>query len=228
MRTYTLLALGLALSAGSEAQDLVSLGSAAFFGALGATTVVNTGLTYVIGNVGVYPGSAIVGFNPQGLGGYSGTKESSSPSATEAQSDAHLAYSYITSLAPDDVLSGRNLGGLTLTPGVYDFATTATLTGNLTLDTGGDPSAQFVFRMGTTLTTSALSQIIVQDGGSAPNVFWRVGSSATIATKTTFVGSIIAYTAITIGHQVISAGSFIALGAAVTLDDNSITAQAYC
>jgi len=228
MYTHTLLALWLALFTGSEAQSLVSLGSSAFFGALGATTVVNTGLTYVIGNVGVAPGTAIVGFNPQGVGDYTGTKEASTPSATEAQSDAHLAYAYITSLAPDDVLSGRNLGGLTLSPGVYEFATTATLTGNLTLDTGGDPSAQFVFRMGTTLTTSALSYIIVKDGGSAPNVFWRVGSSATIASKTTFVGTIIAYTAITIGHQVTSQGSFIALGAAVTLDDNTITAQAYC
>jgi hypothetical protein len=82
--------------------------------------------------------------------------------------------------------------------------------------------------MGTTLTTSALSQVIVKDGGSAPNVFWRVGSSATIAARTTFVGTIIAYTAITIGHQVSTAGSFIALGAAVTLDDNMIVAQAYC
>lgn len=201
----------------------VDLGTAATFGALGASTVTSTGLTVITGNLGVSPGTAITGFPPGIFTG--GEFTDSDPFAVAAQSAAHTAYTTAAGLTPTQVLTGQDLGGLTLGPGVYFFASSAQLTGTLTLDAGGDPNAQFVFQIGSTLTTATGSAVVMINGGVPHNVFWQVGSSATIGTASAFQGNIIANTSVTATTGASVLGSLIALNGAVTLDDNLITAQ---
>ena len=201
----------------------VDLGSAATFGVLGASTVTNTGNTVITGNLGVSPGTAITGFPP---GIYTeGEFTDSDPVAVNAQSDAHTAYNTAAGLTPTEVLTGQNLGGLTLGPGVYFFSSSAQLTGTLTLDAQGNPNAVFVFQIGSTLTTATGSAVAMINGGVPHNVFWQVGSSVTLGTATAFQGNIIADISVTATTGASVLGSLIAMTGAVTLDDNRITAQ---
>jgi hypothetical protein len=118
-----------------------------------------------------------------------------------------------------------DLSNLTLTPGLYTNATTETLNaGSLTLDAQGDPNAVFVFQIGTTLTTAAGTQIILANGAQAKNVFWTVGTSATLGTTSTFQGVLIASQSITMQTGASITGRAFALNAAVTLDTNLSTA----
>jgi Ice-binding-like len=217
MWSQLLLAAGVFAPALVQAQ--ISLGSAAPFGVLGATTVTNTGLTVITGDVGVSPGTAVTGFPP---GIASGTIYSAGPIAAAAQADALLAYNAASALTPTQDLTGQDLGGLTLAPGVYSFSSSAQLTGALTLDAGGNANAQFVFQIVSTITTASASTVNLINGAQACNVFWRIGSSATLGTGTTFKGVILANTAITVTTGVTNTGSLIALNAAVTLDSNTI------
>jgi uncharacterized repeat protein (TIGR01451 family) len=201
----------------------IDLGSAATFGVLGASTVTNTGFTVITGNLGVSPGTAITGFPPGIVTG--GEFTDSNPVAVTAQSDALIAYNTAASLPLTEVLTGQDLGGLTLGPGVYFFASSAQLTGTLTLDAQGNPNAIFVFQIGSTLTTATGSAVVMINGGVPHNVFWQVGSSATLGTATAFQGNIIANTSVTATTGASVLGSLIALNGAVTLDDNLITAQ---
>lgn len=201
----------------------VDLGSAATFGVLGASTVTNTGFTVITGNLGVSPGTAITGFPPGIVTG--GQFSDSDPAAIAAQSDAHAAYNTAAGLPLTQVLTGQDLGGLTLGPGVYFFASSAQLTGTLTLDAQGNPNAMFVFQIGSTLTTATGSAVVMINGGVPHNVFWQVGSSATLGTGTAFQGNIIAQISVTATTGASVLGSLIALTGAVTLDDNLITAQ---
>jgi type VI secretion system secreted protein VgrG len=115
------------------------------------------------------------------------------------------------------------LGGLTLTPGVYDFSSSAQLTGTLTLDAEGDPNAQFIFKIGSTLTTASSSAVILENAASAGEVVWQIGSSATLGTDTTFAGDLLADQSITLTTGASLSGSAVALTGAVTLDDNAIS-----
>jgi type VI secretion system secreted protein VgrG len=125
-------------------------------------------------------------------------------------------------------LTGQDLGGLTLTPGVYSFASVAALTGTLTLNDSGDPNALFVFQIGSTLTTATGSSVVTINGGNPVdggcNVFWQIGSSATLGTNTTFEGHLLANASITLntGTTILN-GSALASTGAVTLDSNTIT-----
>ena len=123
---------------------------------------------------------------------------------------------------PDQNLSGLDLGTLILTPGVYSFSAAAQLTGILTLNAQGDSSAVFVFQIGSTLTTASSSSILLINGAQAGNVFWQVGSSATLGTGTSFDGSILADQSITFDIGASMSGSALAMNGAVTLDDNNI------
>jgi hypothetical protein len=209
----------------SAASAQPSLGSAQSFAVLGATTVTSTGLTVVTGNLGVSPGTAITGFPPGVVAG-GGTIHAGDMVAAQAQADAHLAYAGLKAMPCPIAPGGNNLTGqvlgtdvLSLPPGVYCFKTSAQLTGTLSL-TGGGP---WIFQIGTALTTASNSSIVVV--GTAPNcgsnVFWQIGSSASLGTGTQFVGNILAMASITLTIGTSTSGSAVALTAAVTMDTNS-------
>ena len=194
-----------------------TLGSAQQFGVLGASTVTNTGPTVVTGLVGVFPGSAITGFPP-------GTALIASHAVSQqGQLDASNAFTSLGSTATTHDLSGQDLGGMTLTPGVYNFTSSAQLTGNLFLNFLGNASSTFIFKIGSTLTTASNSSVF-ESGGPGANVFWLVGSSATLGTGTAFEGNIIADQSVTLTTGAsISCGRAIALNGAVTMDSNVIS-----
>jgi len=144
--------------------------------------------------------------------------------AQQAQNDAATAYGVFAGMAPNANLTGMNLGGLTLTPGVYNFTSSAFLTGTLTLDSLGDPNALFVFQIGSTLITASDASVLSINGTNGCNIYWQVGSSATLGTGTDFEGSILALTSITLNTNAdIMNGRALALNGAVTLDSNTIT-----
>ena len=217
-----LILLAIVTCAGLPSQTKAqSLGTAESFAVLGGSTVTNTGPTTIFGNLGVWPGEAIIGFPPGIVTG--GTIHAGDVVAQQAQSDLTTAYVTLAAMAFDQDLTGQDLGGLTLTPGVYRFSTLAQLTGPLTLDGLGDPNALFVIQIGNELTTASNSSVNVINGGDS-NVFWQVGSSATLGTGTDFAGSILALTSITLntGASIVN-GRALARNGAVTLDNNNIS-----
>jgi hypothetical protein len=206
------------------------LGSAQSFAVLGHETVTNTGLTTIYGSVGVDPGSAITGFPPGTVTG--GAIYGPGGVSNLAQSDALTAYNTLKALPFTSDLTGQDLGTVgTLLPGVYYFATTAQLTGALTLDFLGNPNADFVFQVGTALTTASSSSVNVLNGSPFSGVYWLMGvtggsgtGSATLGTSTMFAGNILALDSITLNTSAdILCGRAIALNAAVTLDTNRIS-----
>ena len=204
---------------GADAQ--VNLGTAQQCGVLAATTITNTGLTVVEADLCIYPNgaSSITGFPP----GVSGGIHAADAVAQQAQADATTAFNTAAALPSTQDLTGQNLGGMILTPGVYTFSSSAQLTGTLTLDAQGNRNAQFVFQIGSTLTTASASSIVLINGANACNVFFQVGSSATLGTGTNFAGNIIARTSITATTGTSVNGGLYALNGAVTLDTNRIT-----
>lgn len=195
----------------------INLGTAGSFAILGGSTVTNTGSSVLFGNLGVSPGTAITGFPP---GTVNGTTYAGGAVAAQAQTDLTAAYTSAAGQACGTTLSGSDLGGLTLTSGVYCFASSAQLTGNLTLSGSG----QFVFQIGSTLTTASGSSVIFTNGASGSNVFFQVGSSATLGTDTNFAGNILALTSITLNTRAnITCGSALARNGAVTLDTNTVS-----
>ena len=210
----------------SHAMAGIDLGTAGNFAVLAGSTVTNTGPSVINGgDVGVSPGSALAGFSPGTIvAPY--TTHAGDAGALRAQSDLTLAYNAAAALTHTQDLTGLNLGGLVLTPGVYFFSSSAQLTGTLTLNDLGDPNAQFVFQIGSTLTTASGASMVTMNGGTMPgsNVFWQVGSSVTLGTSTAFEGHILAMTSITMttGASILD-GSALARNGAVTLDTNVIT-----
>jgi len=196
------------------------LGTAASFAVLAGSTATNTGDTVVTGDLGVWPGSAVTGFPP---GIVTGTIYEADAIAQQAQSDLTTAYDDLAGQACDLDLTDQDLGGLTLTPGVYCFDTSAQLTGVLELDAEGDPDAVFVFRIGSTLTTASNSSVSMLNSADPCNVFWQVGSSATLGTDTAFAGSILALTSITLNTGADIDGRALARNGAVTMDTNRIS-----
>jgi Ice-binding-like len=228
MRYQTLVLLAITPLAvySRDAKADVDLGTAGTFAVLAGSTVTNTGPTIIDGgDVGVSPGTAITGA-PSIVAPY--TTHSNDADAIQAQKDLTTAYNTAAGLPVSDVLTGQDLGGLTLTPGVYFFKTSAQLTGTLTLDDQGNPMAQFVFQIGSTLTTASNSSVVtIDDDGSSDagcSVYWQIGSSATLGTETAFEGHILADASITLNTgATILDGSALARVGAVTLDSNSIT-----
>jgi hypothetical protein len=199
----------------------VGLGTAANFAVLGASTVTNTGSSVLTGDLGLYPGTSITGFPP---GSVTGTTENDNAVAQQAQSDALAAYNFAAGESVTENLTGENLGGLTLTPGVYFFMSSAQLTGTLTLDDLGNPNAVFIFQIGSTLTTASNASVVFIDGGPSDNVFWQVGSSATLGSGTDFDGTIVAEASVTmVTGADVTCGRAVALTGAVTLDTNDVS-----
>jgi Ice-binding-like len=194
------------------------------FAVLAGTTVTNAhvGLnpqTVIFGDVGVSPGNALTGFPP---GIVNGPIHLADAVAIQAQSDLVTAYNAAAALPRTQTLTGHDLGGLTLVPGVYFFASTAQLTGTLTLNDENNPAARFVFQIGDSLTTASGSRVQFINGGAA-NVYWQVGSSATLGSSTVFAGNILALTSIFLDPTAsIACGRALARNGEVTLIDNFI------
>ncbi|MHB1006727.1 MAG: ice-binding family protein [Chloroflexota bacterium] len=228
LAAFTVLFAGAYLG-GAEASPSMAtaptLGTAASFAVMGGSTVTNTGPTTVNGDLGVSPGSAVTGFPPGSVTG--GTIHAADAVATQAQSDVTTAYNSLAGQACTTDLTGQDLGGKTLTAGVYCFSSSAQLTGALTLDAQGDAGAVFVFKIGSTLTTASGSSVLMINGGSPCNVYWQVGSSATLGTTTTFLGNLLALTSITLNTGAGVSGRALARNGAVTMDTNNVS-QATC
>jgi len=199
----------------AEAPDL---GTAASFVGLAASTFTNTGSGVYYGNVGVYPGTAVEGFPPGEV--IDGEIYRGGPVPQQAQLDALAAYTVLAGQACDTDMTGVDLGGQTLQPGVYCFDTSAQLTGDLILDAMGDANAVWVFQTGSTLTTASGATVGLINGGQALNVFWQVGSSATLGTTTRFSGNILADQSITLNTGAGLLGRALALNGGVTMDTN--------
>jgi hypothetical protein len=198
------------------------LGTAQSFAVLGGSTVTNTGSSTIVGDLGVNPGKAITGFPPGLVSG--GTTHAGDAVALQAQSDVTAAYVKLAGLPCGHTETGTDLGGLTLVAGTYCFASSAQLTGKLVLDAKGDANAQFVFQIGSKLTTASNSSVQVINGAGSCNVYWQVGSSATLGTGTKFIGNIVALTSIALDTGAFVAGRALARNGAVTLDSNRVSA----
>jgi Ice-binding-like len=211
--------LALILATRSYAQDTITkplLGTAGSFAVLGGSTVTNTGPTVVNGNLGVSPGSAITGFPP---GTVHGVMHKADAVALQAQKDVTTAYNSAAGAPCSHDMTGVDLGNKSLVAGVYCFSSSAQLTGHLTLKGTG----VFIFQVGSTLTTGSNASVSLLRGASPCNVFWQVGSSATVGTDTDFVGNILALTSITAKHGARFNGGLYARSGAVTLDTNTIS-----
>jgi hypothetical protein len=201
----------------------VPLGTASSFAVLAGSQVTNTGPSSITGNLGVHPGTAVIGFPP---GTLAGALHSADAEALQAKSDLVTAYNNAAGQAPDVTYPTApdpvELGGRTLNPGVYKAPISAGITGTLTLDAHGDPSAVWVFQIGSTLTTASGSNVSLVNGASPCNVYWQIGSSATLGTNGAFVGTIMAQESITVTTGTTIDGRALTRTGAVTLDNNTI------
>jgi hypothetical protein len=200
------------------ANATVGLGSAASFSVLAGSTVTNVGATTMFGDLGLSPGSSVTG-SPSVLGATHiddavaiGAKNALSTAYTDAES------------RPSNGSAGSDLAGQTFLPGVRTASSSLLLSsGSVTLDAQGDPNAVFIFQIGSTLITGSSTVVQLINGAQACNVFWQVGSSATLGTGTRFVGTIMALASITANTAATIHGRLLAQTAAVTLESNTIT-----
>jgi hypothetical protein len=200
----------------------VPLGSAGNFKILAGSTVTNTGLTTIAGgDLGLSPGSAVTGF-PPGTLIPPAVMHVTDPIAAQAQVDLTTAYVYTAGLPGGAVLPG-DMSGLTFTPGLYKTSSTVMLSaGNVTLDAQGNANAVFIFQVGSTLTTLGSTHVVLAGGAQAKNIFWQIGSSATLGTNSVFQGTIMALQSVTLDTGATLHGRALARNAAVTLDSNTV------
>lgn len=211
--------LSVPLGANAAAQP-VDLGTAASYSVLGGQTVTNTGPTTMNGDLGVSPGTATTGFPPGTVGG---TLHANDAHAAQAQSDLVIAYDDAAGRAATASVSG-DLVGQTLPSGVYSSTGPLELSGTLTLDGEGDPNSVFIFQTSSTLITASSSTISLINDAQACNVYWQVGSSATLGTASTFVGTIMALTSISVTTDTVVEGRVLARNGQVSLDTNTFIA----
>ncbi|MCU1659200.1 MAG: hypothetical protein JWO57_3856 [Pseudonocardiales bacterium] len=220
--TSLLVAVMLAIAPPASAATTIDLGTADTFSVLGGQSVSNTGPSFLAGDLGVHPGTAISGFPP---GIFGGAKHPADAVALQAQSDLTSAYDIAAGSPPSATVAG-DLVGRTLQPGVYKSTSTLDLTGTVTLDAQGDPAAVFIFQVGSKLTTFSASHVVTINGTDPCHVFWQIGSSATLGTFSTFSGTIMALTSISVQTGAVVHGRALARNGSVTLDDDVFTAAA--
>jgi hypothetical protein len=200
-----------------------NLKTAANFAIVAYSGVTNVASTVITGNVAVYPIASVTGFLP---GTITTCPALATPAAGQAQTDATAAYTYCKGLPYTKDLTTTPLAGLTLTPGVYKFASTAILAagGVLTLNGKGI----YIFQVGSAITTGAGAKIVVKGGATAGCIYWQVGSSVTHGASSTFLGNILAYASVTFGSSVTYDGSIYAQTGDVTLIADTVTIQPKC
>jgi len=204
----------------------INLGTATSYGVLGASAVTNTGPTVVDGDLGVSPGTSITGFGAAPNGTVTGTVHQTDAAAGQAQRDTTTAYNVAAALEPTQT-GITELAGLSLSPGVYNGGALI-LSNNGALTLAGSADSVWVFQAASTLTIGSATRITITGGASSCNVFWQVGSSATIGTGAQFEGTVLAQASITATTGATVAGRLLARTAAVTLDTNRITAPTGC
>jgi len=213
-------ALLLSLASAAQAAAVpVPLGTAEPFVVLAGAGITNTGPTTLNGDIGTFPTRSITGKATLTV---NGSIHAADAVARIAKDDLREAYNTAAGEQPPEPIAG-DLGGQKLTSGVYKSASSIGLTGTLTLDAQGDPNSVFVFQAGTTLTTASASRVLLVNGAQACNVYWQIGSSATLGTNSTFIGTILALQSITLTTGATVDGRVLARNGAVTLDTNVIT-----
>jgi len=205
------------MGSGAIAPGAPNLAAAAIFAVLGSSTVTNTGSSVLTGSLGLSPGTSITGFPP---GTFTGSEFIADSTSSLAQTNAQTAYAFLASSVPTKPVN-TTLSSATLTAGVYPYSSSASLTGVLTLN--GSATDVFIFQIGSTLTTASSASVVLTGGALPQNVFWQVGSSATLGTSTSFQGTIIAEASITANAGTTVNGRLIALTGAVTLGSTNVT-----
>ncbi len=227
MHKLTTILVWSALSLGLNAQ--LTLGpTVGTFGVLAGATVTNSGPTVVAGNLGVMPGNAITGFAgiaPGGPGTVTGTINAANILALQAQNELTAAYNAAAGTASTATKNG-DLAGQILFAGVYTASSSLLINGTVTLDAQNNPNAQFIFQIGSALTTATGSNVLLINGAVPANIFWQVGSSATLGTTSSFSGNILAMQSISLGTGTSFQGRALARTGAVTLLGNAVNAPA--
>jgi hypothetical protein len=212
----------LLFASGAQAATAVGLGTADSYAVLAGSGVTNSGPTVVNGDLGTAPTPAVTGFTGAPEGTVNGTTHQADAAATQAQVDLTTAYNNAAGQGPANLLA-TDLGGQTLTPGVYNSAAgTFGITGALTLNAQGNPASVFIFQTASTLITASASQVNLINGAQPCNVFWKVGSSATLGTSSAFAGNILALESISLDSGVTVSGRLLARGGAVTLLSDTV------
>jgi len=198
-----------------------NLGAARSFAVLAASTVTNTGVSAINGDLGLSPGISVTGFPP---GMLAGTQHIADPATAQAQLDLTAAYNDAAGRTLGAIALAGNLGGMTLAPGLYKSTSSLEISsGDLTLDAQGDANAVYIFEMASTLVTTTGRKVILAGGAQAANIYWQVGSSATLGVSSVFKGNIMALASITANNGASVDGRLLARTAAVTLDNNMVT-----
>ena len=221
-RAGIVFALSLACIGGPAAAQAstIDLATAKDFVVLAGATVTNTGPSVLNGGLGVSPGTALVGFGLPAV--VNGAVHSADAVALQAQADLTNAYDAAAGqpVSPANDLSGTDLGNRLLKAGAYRFTAAAQLTGPLTLDAEGDPNAQFVFQIASALTTAPGSSVVLLNGANPCNVYWQVGSSATLDTTTAFQGNLMALSSVSLKDAATVIGRVLARNGQVSLINN--------
>jgi len=199
----------------------IYLGAADTYAVLAGSTVTNTGLSNINGDLGVWPGTAYVPGTPSAT--VNGTIHAGDVAAHEAQACLTIAYNDAAGRSTAPIGVAGDLGGQTLAPGLYKSTSTLAITGDLTLDANGDTNAVYIFQIGSALNVATHGRVVLIGGAKAANIFWQVGSSATLGTYSAFKGTMMAYASITIGTGATLDGRALAQNAAVTMDTNAVT-----
>lgn len=210
----------IALPAAAQAQSRVDLATASPFVVLGGAAVTNTGPSVLYGDLGVSPGTSLPGFGLPAV--VNGATHNNDAVAAQAQLDLTNAYNVAAGqpVSGANDLTGQDLGGKLLNAGAYRYTSDAQLTGTLTLDAQGDPNAQFVFQVASALTTASASRVVLINGASPCNVYWQIGSSATLGTTTQFQGNLMALTSISLNNGATVFGRMLARNGQVSLINN--------
>lgn len=207
------------LSDSASAATAISLGTADSYAVLAGSGITNTGPTTLTGDLGTYPTTTITGSSSITI---NGTNHAGDGVTQSAKTDLVTAYNSAAGQTSTNAISG-DLGGQTLVAGVYTSSSSIGLTGALTLNGAGNADSVFIFQAGSTLTTASGSSVVLTNGAQACNVFWQIGSSATIGTGSSFVGTIIALTSITLTTGATVSGRVLARNGAVTMDTNTVS-----